>query len=67
MLSDAEKKLLIKAFVEEVRIFEDIQMNGKFLKSIKFSFPIPYEGKEVQELRWDKESTVETVLLMNKT
>ena len=52
--------------MEEVRIFEDIQMNGKFLKSIKFSFPIPYEGKEVQEIRWDKESTVETVVLLSK-
>jgi len=66
ILSDAEKKLLIKAFVEEVRIFEDIQMNGKFLKSIKFSFPIPYEGEEVQEIRWDKESTVEAIMLLQR-
>ena len=56
----------MKAFVEEVQIFEDVQPNGKFLRSIKFGFPIPYNGSEVQAISWDKENTVETVVLLSK-
>lgn len=62
--TDLEKKAFLKIFVEEVQIFEDVQPNGKFLKSIKFGFPIPYEGSQVQEIRWDTETTVETVCLL---
>jgi len=61
ILSDIEKKTLMQSFVEEVQIFENTQEDGKFLKSIKFSFPIPYEGSEIQEISWDNENTVECV------
>lgn len=64
LLSDLEKKQFMKVFVDEVQIFPDVQPNGKFLRSIKFSFPIPYEGSQIQEFRWDNSDTVETVVLM---
>ena len=54
------------AFVEEVQIFPDVQENGKFLRSIKFNFPIPYEGSEVREICWDNSTTVESVVLLEK-
>ncbi|MBR6630854.1 MAG: recombinase family protein, partial [Alistipes sp.] len=66
LLTDLEKKQFMKVFVEEVQIFPEVQPNGKFLRSIKFSFPIPYEGSQIQELRWDNSSTVETVCLLSK-
>lgn len=66
MLTDIEKKAFLNSFVEEVHIFEAPQSDGKFLKSIKFRFPIPYEDDSIQELSWDKSSTVETVVLMSK-
>ena len=60
------KKQFLKVFVEEVQIFPDVQPDGKFLRSIKFGFPIPYDGSEVQAISWDKENTVETVALMER-
>ena len=66
LLSDIEKKQFLKVFVEEVQIFPDVQPDGKFLRSIKFGFPIPYDGSEVQAISWDKENTVETVALLEK-
>ena len=66
LLSDIEKKQFLKVFVEEVQIFPDVQPDGKFLRSIKFGFPIPYDGSEVQAISWDKENTVETVVLLSK-
>lgn len=49
-----------------MHIFEEPQADGKFLKSIKFRFPIPYEGDSIRELSWDKSSTVETVVLLER-
>lgn len=61
-LTDVEKKTFMRVFVEEVQVFPDVQENGKFLRSIKFNFPIPYEGSEVREICWDNSTTVETVV-----
>ena len=66
MLTDVEKKAFLNSFVEEVHIFEEPQADGKFLKSIKFRFPIPYEGDSIRELSWDKSSTVEAVALLKR-
>ena len=66
MLTDVEKKAFLNSFVEEVHIFEEPQADGKFLKSIKFRFPIPYEGDSIRELSWDKSSTVEAVVLLSR-
>ena len=65
-LTDIEKKQFLKSFVSEVHIFEKEQEDGRFLKRIKFHFPVFLDGREVQELDWDNESTVETVCLLSK-
>lgn len=65
-LTDVEKKTFMRVFVEEVQVFPDVQENGKFLRSIKFNFPIPYEGSEVREICWDNSTTVESVVLLCK-
>lgn len=65
-LTDVEKKTFMRVFVEEVQVFPDVQENGKFLRSIKFNFPIPYEGSEVREICWDNSTTVETICLLSK-
>ena len=33
---------------------------------MKFKFPVFYNGQTIEEIRWDKENTVETVVLMSK-
>ena len=56
----------MKSFVSEVHIFEKEQEDGRFLKRIKFHFPVFLDGREVQELDWDNESTVESIVLLSK-
>ena len=29
--------------------------NGQVLKSMKFKFPVFYNGQTIEEIRWDKE------------
>ncbi len=46
---------------ERVDIYEQEQPDGRFLKHIKFRFPVYFNGKEIEEMSWDNETTVETV------
>ena len=64
--TDAEKKTFLSSFIEQVDIFEEEQPDGRILKHIKFRFPVHFNGKEIQEIGWDKETIVETVALMSK-
>ena len=48
-----------------------LRMNGRFLKSIKFRFPVYYNGVETQEMifsdnGWDYQRSLETVVLLFK-
>ena len=64
--SDAEKKEFLNSFIERVDIYEQEQPDGRILKHIKFRFPVYFNGKEIEELSWDNETTVETVCLLSK-
>ena len=33
---------------------------------IRFRFPVYFKGKEVQEISWDEDTTVETVCLLER-
>ena len=63
--SDAEKKEFLNSFIERVDIYEQEQPDGRILKHIKFRFPVYFNGKEIEELSWDNETTVETVVLLS--
>ena len=52
--------------MEQVDIYEQEQPDGRFLKHIKFRFPVYFGDRETQELCWDNESTAETVVLLSK-
>ena len=64
--TDLEKKEFLNSFVEQVDIYEQEQPDGRFLKHIKFRFPVYFGDRETQELCWDNESTVDTVVLLSK-
>lgn len=64
--TDLEKKEFLNSFVEQVDIYEQKQPDGRFLKHIKFRFPVYFGGRETQELCWDNESIVETVCLLSR-
>ena len=51
--------------MEQVDIYEQEQPDGRFLKHIKFRFPVYFGDRETQELCWDNESTVETVVKLS--
>mgnify|MGYP000287867816 CR=1 FL=1 len=53
--TDAEKKEFLSSFVERVDIYEDELPDGRFLRHIKFKFPVFYNGQEIDEMSWDKE------------
>ena len=63
--TDLEKKEFLNSFVEQVDIYEQEQPDGRFLKHIKFRFPVYFGDRETQELCWDNESTVETVVKLS--
>ncbi len=63
---DLEKKKFMSSFVERVDLYEQAQPDGRFLKHIKFRFPVYYNGKEIQDIDWDNENTVETVCLLGR-
>ena len=62
--TDLEKKEFLNSFVEQVDIYEQEQPDGRFLKHIKFRFPVYFGDRETQELCWDNESTVESIVLL---
>ena len=64
--TDVEKKEFLNSFVEQVDIYEQEQADGRFLKHIKFRFPVYFNNGETTDICWDNESTVETVCLMSK-
>ncbi len=64
--TDAEKKEFMNSFVESVEIYDKEQPDGRFLKRIKLRFPVFFDGKEIEEISWDNETTVETVVLLRR-
>ena len=64
--TDAEKKEFLNSFIERVDIYEQEQPDGRFLKHIKFRFPVYFNGKEIEEMSWDNETTVETVVGLHR-
>ena len=64
--TDKEKEEFLGSFLSSVEIYPDRLPDGRILKSIHFNFPIFYEGKEIESLCSDKETTVETVVRLIK-
>ncbi|MCQ4794180.1 recombinase family protein [Anaerofustis stercorihominis] len=64
--TDMEKKTFYNSFVEEIQIYEEAQSSGQILKSIKFKFPVFYDGRETSFISWDRIKSTETVVLLTK-
>ena len=65
-LSDKDKKKFLNTFIERIELYEIKQPSGQILKKIRFRFPIFFNGEEIDEIGWDNNNTVETVVLMSK-
>ena len=66
MFSNTEKKEFLNSFVEHVEGYEEEPDDGRFLKRIKFRFPVFFKGEEVEELSLDNFLTFETVALLER-
>ena len=64
--SEVAQALIRTYFMEQVDIYEQEQPDGRFLKHIKFRFPVYFGDRETQELCWDNKSTDETVCCLQK-
>ena len=60
-INDEERKALVSSLIKEIQIYPRDETEVP-LKSIFFNFPVFKEGEEVQELLWDKDTHVETVV-----
>lgn len=50
---------------ESIELYPERLENGKFLKHIHFRFPVYYNGTVIDDISWENESTVETVVLLS--
>ncbi|KAF5069637.1 hypothetical protein DSECCO2_231040 [anaerobic digester metagenome] len=62
--TDREKKEFIGSFVDSIEIYPEPLEDGRILKNIKFMFPVFFNGKDISEISWDKEGTVEAIIMM---
>ena len=65
-LPDIWKKKFFQSFIQEIQLYPEQQENGQVLKSMKFKFPVFFNGQTIEEIRWDKENTVETCCLLER-
>lgn len=63
---DEEKKEFLNTLIEEVQIYEAPLETGQFLKSIKFKFPVFYNGQDATEFGLTSEMNVETCCLLSR-
>ena len=64
-INDEERKALVSSLIKEIQIYPRDEAEVP-LKSIFFNFPVFKDEEEVQELLWDKDTHVETVVLMSR-
>lgn len=66
IMSDEEKKDLISYLIKDVQIYANDEEAAMPLKSITLNFPIYVENREVKKLLWDKQGSVETLVVMKR-
>ena len=66
VMTPADRQILIRTIVDEIQIYPEKQADGRIIKSIKLAIPIIYENGETPKISWDKETTVETIVLLGR-
>ena len=64
--TEAERKELMKAFIERIDLYPEKRKDGCWIRSIVFNFPMPVEGGEVRELSLESDTTVDVCLPRGK-
>ncbi len=63
-MSDIEKKTFMNRFIKDVIIYPERSDDRRIIKSLRFKFPIFYEGKARKVINWDSNNTFETIVLL---
>ncbi len=66
MMTEAEQKQFMRAFVEKIEIYREKTKDGVWIRSITFNFPVPVESGYVKKFPLESLSTIETVLSLSK-
>ena len=66
IMSEKEKKDLISYLIKEVQIYPNDEPAVMPLKSITLNFPIYIDNKEVNKLLWDKQGSIETLVVLSR-
>ncbi len=62
-INDEERKSLVSSLIKEIQIYPRGETEVP-LKAISFNFPVYKDGEKVQELLWDKDRHVESIIMM---
>lgn len=65
--SEVERKEFMRAFIERIDLFPEKRKDGCWIKNIIFNFPVPINGKDVNELPLENGTTIETVILLQES
>ena len=63
VMDELERRHIMESLISEIRIFEERQPNGQWLKSMKLKLPIIEEDMEIG---LDSDTHIETVVLLSK-
>ena len=63
-MSDMERKTFMNRFIKEIQVFPERQEDRRIIKSIKFRFPIYYNGEIRKSIEWDSNNTFETLVTL---
>lgn len=63
VMDELERRHIMESLISEIRIFEERQPNGQWLKSMKLKLPIIEEDMEIG---LDSDTHIETVVLLRK-
>lgn len=66
VMSPIDRQTLIRTIVSEIELFPDKQPDGRVIKRIRLAIPVVYDNDENPKICWDKDPTVETVVLLTR-
>ena len=66
IMTDKEKKDLISYLIKDIQIYSNEEQVEMPLKSITLNFPIYSDSGEVNNLLWENQDCVETLVVLSK-
>lgn len=66
VLSPIDKQTLIRTLISEIEIFPEKQADGRIIKLVRLAVPVTYDNEDSPQICWDKNTTIETVVCMEK-